>query len=38
VELREVLRVDPDNAEAAKALYIATEEAANQHPHATKQR
>jgi Flp pilus assembly protein TadD len=28
VELREVLRVDPDNADAAKALYIATEEVA----------
>ena len=27
VELREVLRVDPDNADAAKALYIAREQA-----------
>jgi tetratricopeptide (TPR) repeat protein len=27
VELREVLRVDPDNADAAKALYIAIEQA-----------
>jgi tetratricopeptide (TPR) repeat protein len=26
VELREVLRLDPDNADAAKALYIATEQ------------
>ncbi len=27
VELREVLRLDPDNADAAKALYIASEQA-----------
>jgi tetratricopeptide (TPR) repeat protein len=27
VELREVLRLDPDNADAARALYIATEQA-----------
>jgi hypothetical protein len=27
VELREVLRLDPDNADAAKALYIAKEQA-----------
>jgi len=26
-ELREVLRVDPDNADAAKALYIAVDQA-----------
>jgi tetratricopeptide (TPR) repeat protein len=37
VELREVLRVDPDNADAAKALYIATDEAAKaQHAQGTK--
>jgi len=30
VELREVLRVDPDNSDAAKALYIATEQAKTQ--------
>jgi tetratricopeptide (TPR) repeat protein len=37
VELREVLRVDPDNADAAKALYIATEEVAKaQHTQGTK--
>jgi tetratricopeptide (TPR) repeat protein len=37
VELREVLRVDPDNADAAKALYIATEEVAKaQHARGTK--
>ena len=29
-ELREVLRVDPDNADAAKALYIAREQAQGQ--------
>jgi tetratricopeptide (TPR) repeat protein len=32
VELREVLRLDPDNADAAKALYIATEQAAKARP------
>lgn len=30
VELREVLRVDPDNSDSAKALYIATEQAKTQ--------
>jgi tetratricopeptide (TPR) repeat protein len=33
VELREVLRLDPDNADAAKALYIANEEADSQSRH-----
>jgi tetratricopeptide (TPR) repeat protein len=33
VELREVLRLDPDNADAAKALYIANEEAESQSRH-----
>jgi tetratricopeptide (TPR) repeat protein len=33
VELREVLRLDPDNADAAKALYIANQEAESQSRH-----
>ena len=33
VELREVLRLDPDNADAAKALYIANEQAESQSRH-----
>jgi hypothetical protein len=31
LELREVLRTDPNNADAEKALYIATDQAAKEH-------
>jgi tetratricopeptide (TPR) repeat protein len=38
VELREVLRVDPDNADAARALYIAIEQAKAQPAYVRKAR
>lgn len=37
VELREVLRLDPDNADAAKALYIAREQT-NAEPQEVRKR